>query len=265
MSLCDPMDYTVHGILQARILEWVAFPFSRRSSQTRDWTQVSRITSGLFTSWATREAKTVQETWAYFCPWTLCPSWQRSGLKPSWLSEDPNESLWPTSYSSLGKLYHSSWNEHYQSGSSFWPATPSEEWRKKADILLCGSIAVFMRSMGCENSDKDGQWVIEIHLPCYSELPVKQVSLPFSSVFCAFFFSFCYPLHRKHPGCGNIVTFAQFLFIAVEGFLFEADLGRKRPAIPIRYGTLKSSFSLFKKLNSYSSHNHIKGMWGILL
>jgi len=32
-ALCDPMDYTVHGILQARILEWVAFPFSRRSSQ----------------------------------------------------------------------------------------------------------------------------------------------------------------------------------------------------------------------------------------
>ena len=31
-TLCDPMDYTVHGILQARILEWVAFPFSRRSS-----------------------------------------------------------------------------------------------------------------------------------------------------------------------------------------------------------------------------------------
>ena len=32
-TLCDPMDYTAHGILQARILEWVAFPFSRRSSQ----------------------------------------------------------------------------------------------------------------------------------------------------------------------------------------------------------------------------------------
>ena len=31
-TLCDPMDYAVHGILQARILEWVAFPFSRRSS-----------------------------------------------------------------------------------------------------------------------------------------------------------------------------------------------------------------------------------------
>ena len=35
------MDYTVHGILQARILEWVAFPFSRGSSQPRDQTQVS--------------------------------------------------------------------------------------------------------------------------------------------------------------------------------------------------------------------------------
>ncbi|XP_019308331.1 UDP-xylose and UDP-N-acetylglucosamine transporter isoform X2 [Panthera pardus] len=46
-------------------------------------------------------------------------------------------------------------------------------------------------------------------------------------------------LARKHPGCGNIVTFAQFLFIAVEGFLFEADLGRKRPAIPIRYSIFK--------------------------
>ena len=35
-TLCDPMDYTVHGILQARILEWVAFPFSKGSSQPRD-------------------------------------------------------------------------------------------------------------------------------------------------------------------------------------------------------------------------------------
>ena len=36
LTLCDPMDYTVHGILQARILEWVDFPFSRVSSQHRD-------------------------------------------------------------------------------------------------------------------------------------------------------------------------------------------------------------------------------------
>ena len=47
-TLCDPMDYTVHGILQARILEWVSFPFSRGSSQPRDKTQVSRIAGRFF-------------------------------------------------------------------------------------------------------------------------------------------------------------------------------------------------------------------------
>ena len=62
-TLCDPMDYIVHGILQARIPEWVTFPFSRGSSQPRDWTQVSCITSGVFTSWATREA---QEYWCRY-------------------------------------------------------------------------------------------------------------------------------------------------------------------------------------------------------
>ena len=46
----------VHGILQARILEWVAVPFCRGSSQPRNWTQISRIAGGFFTSWATREA-----------------------------------------------------------------------------------------------------------------------------------------------------------------------------------------------------------------
>ena len=60
-TLCDPMDYTVHGILQAKIQEWVAFLFSRRSSQPRDQTQVSHIAGGFFTSWATREA---QECWS---------------------------------------------------------------------------------------------------------------------------------------------------------------------------------------------------------
>ena len=49
-ALCNPMDYMVHGILQARILELVAFPFSRGSSQPRDRTQVSRIVGRFFTS-----------------------------------------------------------------------------------------------------------------------------------------------------------------------------------------------------------------------
>ena len=61
LTLCDPMDSSppgasVHRILQARRLGWVAIPFSRGSSQSRDRTQVSRIAGGLFMVWATREA-----------------------------------------------------------------------------------------------------------------------------------------------------------------------------------------------------------------
>jgi len=51
LTLCYPIDYTVYGILQARILKWVAFPFSRGSSQLRGRTQFSHIAGGFFTSW----------------------------------------------------------------------------------------------------------------------------------------------------------------------------------------------------------------------
>ena len=54
-TLCDPTDYIVHEILQARILDWVAFPSSRGSSQPRERTQVSCTTGRFFTNWATRE------------------------------------------------------------------------------------------------------------------------------------------------------------------------------------------------------------------
>ena len=53
-TLCDLMDYTVHRILQARILEWVTFPSSRGSSQPRDRTQVSRFAGRFFTVSAIR-------------------------------------------------------------------------------------------------------------------------------------------------------------------------------------------------------------------
>ena len=55
------INYKVHGILQTEILEWVAIPFSRGSSQHRDWIQISHIAGGFFTSWATREP---QEYWS---------------------------------------------------------------------------------------------------------------------------------------------------------------------------------------------------------
>ena len=96
-TLCNPMAYRVHGILQARVLEWLAFPSSRGSSQPRspvlrwilhqlshkgsprilerlaypfsggssrprNWTGVSCVAGGFFTSWAVREAQ-VDVTW----------------------------------------------------------------------------------------------------------------------------------------------------------------------------------------------------------
>ena len=58
LTPCNPMDCSLlgsstHGILQAGILEWVAIPFSRRSSQSRDWTWVSCTAGRFFTVWAT--------------------------------------------------------------------------------------------------------------------------------------------------------------------------------------------------------------------
>ena len=55
---CSPPGFSVHGLLQARILEWVAIPFSRGSSWPRDQTWVSHIAVRFFTIWATRKAPT---------------------------------------------------------------------------------------------------------------------------------------------------------------------------------------------------------------
>ena len=77
-NLCDPIDYTIHGILQARTLEWVAIPFSRGSSQPTDQTQVSFIAGGFFTSLATREAQEYWSGWPIPSPRDL----PNSGIKP---------------------------------------------------------------------------------------------------------------------------------------------------------------------------------------
>ena len=70
--LCDPMDcslpgFSIHGIFQERVLEWVAITFSRGFSWPRDWTQVSCIAGRCFTIWATKETlrklKTIQKKW----------------------------------------------------------------------------------------------------------------------------------------------------------------------------------------------------------
>ena len=104
--LCDPMGYSppvssVHGIFQAKILEWVAISFSRGSSQPRDRTQVSHIAGWYFTIWNTREVLSPRvcsdscplSPWCYLnisssvAPFSSCSqSFPASGSFPmSWL------------------------------------------------------------------------------------------------------------------------------------------------------------------------------------
>ena len=94
------MDFAVHGILQARTLEWVAVPFSRGSFRPRDRAQVSCITGGFFTSSATREAintgnqSTNEEpdkyihpihcvcAWSLSCVWLFATPWTTAHQTP---------------------------------------------------------------------------------------------------------------------------------------------------------------------------------------
>ena len=91
LTLCDPMNCSplgssVHGILQATILEWFAIPFSRESSQPRDRTWVSYIAGRFFTVWPTREAS-VRKTHLEFTYHVV----QSTGL-PSWLNSKESAS-----------------------------------------------------------------------------------------------------------------------------------------------------------------------------
>ena len=90
---CSLPGSSIHGILQPRILEWVAIPFSRGSFQPKDQTQVSRIVEIFFTIWATWEAQTlagwVQKQDLYIC------CLQEAHLRPrvtyiasKWMGED---------------------------------------------------------------------------------------------------------------------------------------------------------------------------------
>ena len=87
---CDPMNCSlpgssIHGILQARIPEWVAISFSSGTSQPRNWTQVSCIAGRCLTDWATWEASKLVKV-AQWCP-TLCDT---NGLYSPWNSLGQN-------------------------------------------------------------------------------------------------------------------------------------------------------------------------------
>lgn len=65
-------------------------------------------------------------------------------------------------------------------------------------------------------------------------------------------------LVREYPGSGNIVTFAQFASIALEGFIFETNFGRKKPAIPIKnYVIMVSMFFTVSVINNYALNFNI--------
>ena len=83
LTLRNLTDYPVHGILQARILAWVAFPFTRGSSWPRNQTQVSHIAGGFFTRWATRTPKIdASELWC-----------RRRLLRVPWTARRSNQSI----------------------------------------------------------------------------------------------------------------------------------------------------------------------------
>ena len=119
-TLCDPVDSLSFGILQARILKWVAIPFSRGCSWSRDWTLVSCIAVKFFTIWAIREDQCEKDfsliSLSYgFSGGTSCKALasqckrhKRWGLDP-WLGKTPFRRAWqPTPISLPGE---SPWTE----------------------------------------------------------------------------------------------------------------------------------------------------------
>ena len=96
-TLWDPMDCSppgspIHGIFQARILEWVVISFSRRSFQPRDWAWVSRIVGRCFTIWATREVlkKRLKDFSEGKTEGRRKRGWQRMGLSMDWPKHSPS-------------------------------------------------------------------------------------------------------------------------------------------------------------------------------
>ena len=125
-TLCDHMDYTVHRILQARILEWVAFPFSQGPSQPRDQTHVSHIASRFFTSWATREPQ--------YTPWALSKTTEQSASNPWRLTGSVYYQMNQTAYQR---------NKESDKENLLWPSSSQgdKSWNRKAESKVVPSKA----------------------------------------------------------------------------------------------------------------------------
>ena len=110
-TLCDLMDYTILEILQARILVWVAIPFSRASSRPRNQTGVSWITGRFFTNGAIREAlkrnrhmymhvavQLLSHVWVFMTPWTAACQASLSTISRSLLKLMSIELVMPSNH-----------------------------------------------------------------------------------------------------------------------------------------------------------------------
>ena len=158
LTLCDPMECSppgssVHGILQARILEWVAIPFCRGSSPLRNWIQVSHIAGRFFTPWATQEAQQIASfeseseslSVLFDClqPHGLYSPWNSPGQNTGVGSLSPLQGLFPTQGSNPGLLHcrwiFTSWATrkvtfpwgHQQSDTTEHPL-------KRVNFMVCG-------------------------------------------------------------------------------------------------------------------------------
>ena len=108
-TVCDPMEYTFHGIIQTRILEWVAFPFSRASSQPRDWIRVFHFAGRVFTS-GLNHKESPRKTYGF------------------------NETLWKCSMTWCMKCDESSFMENPQ---ITWYVYSFKYFNKEVIIFLC--------------------------------------------------------------------------------------------------------------------------------
>ena len=112
---CRPQNSSVHGILQRRILEWVAIPFSRESSQPRGQTQVSCIAGGFFTVWATSKVSVQSAQFSH--------SVMSDSLQPHELQQAKLPCLLPTSWACSNSCPLSQWC-HPTISSSVIPFSP---------------------------------------------------------------------------------------------------------------------------------------------
>ena len=99
LTLCNPMDCSlpgssIHGIFQARILEWFDISFSRGSSQPGDRTQVSFIAGRYFTIWATRKTMSLRTS----ADMSLSKFWEIMKDRETWHGVDNNQ-IWPSNWS----------------------------------------------------------------------------------------------------------------------------------------------------------------------